>query len=74
MENIFTEEDYNQIKNKGISIEKIEKQLYFYRNGIPKINLHQAATTENGILQLLPNEKASLIELFDAKKIWRTHK
>lgn len=68
MENIFTAEDYNQIKNKGISIEKIEKQLYFYRNGIPKINLHQAATTENGILQLLPNEKASLIELFDTKK------
>lgn len=68
MENIFTAEDYSQIKNKGISIEKIEKQLHFYRNGIPKINLHKAATIGNGILQLTSTEKVALIELFDTKK------
>ena len=31
MENIFTERDFEQIKHKGISIEKIEKHSSYWR-------------------------------------------
>lgn len=68
MENIFTKRDFEQIKNKGISIEKIEKQLYYYFNGIPKIELYDIATINNGILQLSSEEKDYFIQYFDKNK------
>lgn len=68
MENIFTERDFEQIKNKGISIEKIEKQLYFYYNGIPKIELYDIATINNGILQITSEEKERFIQIFEEHK------
>lgn len=68
MENIFTERDFEQIKHKGISIEKIEKQLYYYYNGIPKIKLFDIATTNNGILKHTAEEKEYFIRFFDENK------
>lgn len=69
MENVFTERDLEQIKNKGISIEKIEKQLYYYKNGIPKIELTDCATVSNGIIQPKASEKEAFIHLFEENKL-----
>ncbi len=68
MENIFTERDFKQIKEKGISIEKIEQQLFFYQNGIPKIELQKPAIIGDGILKIQSNEKNNYINIFDSQK------
>lgn len=67
MENQFTENDYNYIKEKGISIEKVRKQLYFYENGIPKIVLEKPATLSNGIVSVNETEKDFYISIFKEK-------
>lgn len=63
MENIFTQNDYKQIEKHGISIEKIEKQIYFYQNGIPKIKLEKPATLSGGIIKISDKEKDEIISL-----------
>lgn len=64
MENIFTQNDYKQIEKHGISIDKIEKQLHFYANGIPKIVLEKPATLSNGIVKISDEEKAFFQAIF----------
>lgn len=64
MENIFTQNDYKQIEKHGISIDKIEKQLHFYANGIPKIVLEKPATLSNGIVKISDEEKAFFSSYF----------
>lgn len=68
MENIFTERDFKQIKEKGISIEKIEQQLFFYENGIPKIELYKPATIGDGILKINTESSKEYTTLFDSQK------
>lgn len=41
--------DLLQIQQHGISLEDIYEQLNFFKNGIPKANLVEAATVGNGI-------------------------
>ena len=69
MENIFTTRDLEQINNKGISIDKIEKQLYYYKNGIPKIKLMDCATVSNGIVRPTEKEKEAFIKIFEDNKL-----
>lgn len=68
MENLFTERDLKQIEEKGISIEKLSKQLFFFKNGIPRIELHKPATIDDGILKIEASHKEKLIQLFDVEK------
>ena len=49
MEKIFTEDDLIYIQNRGNSIEKIQQQLDFFIQGIPKINLVRSAKVGDGI-------------------------
>lgn len=64
MEKQLTENDYNYIKEKGISIEKVKQQLYFYENGIPKIVLEKPATISDGIITISKDSKSNYISLF----------
>ncbi|MEZ4852916.1 DUF4301 family protein [Flavobacterium sp.] len=64
MENIFTENDYKQIEEYGISLHKIEKQLHFYNNGIPKVVVYKPATLQDGIIQIATTEKAFFYTIF----------
>ena len=45
----FTENDLQQFKEKGISVELVEKQLTNFKNGFPYMSLVRAATSGNGI-------------------------
>lgn len=68
MEKIFTKNDIKQISEKGISLEKIEQQLFFFKNGIAKSNLEKSATIGNGILKFSQNDLNELAQYFDAHK------
>ncbi len=60
---MFTNSDLEQIKNKEIDINIVEKQLDNFKKGFPFINLHAPATIENGIM-LFTEEEAGVMEKF----------
>jgi hypothetical protein len=68
MEENFTKQDIEFIAQRGNSLEKIEEQLRFLKNGIPKIILNRPATINDGIKSLSDDETLFYANLFDAKK------
>ncbi|RXR20764.1 DUF4301 family protein [Flavobacterium amnicola] len=68
MEKTFSQTDLNYISKRGNSLDKIMQQLYYFKNGIPKINLHQSATIGNGILCPDATEKSQWVTYFDQHK------
>jgi hypothetical protein len=68
MEKIFTEDDLIYIQNRGNSIDKIQQQLDFFIQGIPKINLVRSAKVGDGIWQFSEEEKNDFVIYFDKHK------
>jgi hypothetical protein len=68
MEENFTKKDLKYIQERGNSLEKIEQQLFYFRNGIPKINLVKSAKINNGISLLNKEELTFFTEYFDQQK------
>ncbi len=64
----FTSEDLIQIKNNGLTIEKIASQMQLFKTGITPINLKNAATINNGILRFNKIEKEEFINYFELQK------
>ena len=68
MEKIFTEDDLIYIQNRGNSIDKIQQQLDFFIQGIPKINLVRSAKVGDGIWQFSEEETIDFVSDFDKHK------
>lgn len=68
MEKIFNETDLKYIALKGYDLEKIKQQLYFFQQGVSKINLVKSATIGDGIRQLSIEEKKYYCNYFDTHK------
>lgn len=64
----FSEKDIEQILQKGLTVEKVEKQIALFEKGIPFINLKDAATRGNGIISHNDNDIESLVNFFDTKR------
>ncbi|NNT71308.1 DUF4301 family protein [Flavobacterium sp. IMCC34852] len=64
----ITETDFEQIKAKGISFDKIEAELLLFKSGIPKIYLERPATIGDGILKLTNENFQEYANSFDLKK------
>ena len=64
----FTESDFGQINDLGISLDKIEGELLLFKLGIPKITLEKPATIGDGILKLSSDEFQKFADSFDSKK------
>ena len=64
----FSSEDFVYIQEYGISIKNIQKQLNFFKEGIPKANLISPATLSNGILKLSERDFQEKANFFDAQK------
>ncbi|MCE1202073.1 MAG: DUF4301 family protein [Bacteroidia bacterium] len=61
--------DLDQIRNKGIDPEQIERQLGYFRKGFPFMQLIEPATIDNGgIRRIEDGELRLLIENFDKRK------
>lgn len=64
----FNKRDLTQIENKGITPEKVEKQIAIFERGNITVNIIEAATVKNGILQISEDEKQQLISFYQREK------
>lgn len=64
----FNKRDKEQIKQRGITPEQVERQIEIFKRGNVVVNVREAATTKNGILSLSEEEKTDLIAQYDHKK------
>ncbi len=64
---MFTKEDLKQLSDKGISIQEIEKQLTYFKNGFPYLKIDRAATVGDGMYRLSESETQGLESFFDAR-------
>ncbi len=62
---MFTEKDLEQIKEKGLNVEDVEKQIANFKQGFPFIKLVAAATPENGLYSFNDAEARELSEFFN---------
>ncbi|SDG64315.1 nicotinamide-nucleotide adenylyltransferase, NadR type [Flavobacterium omnivorum] len=60
--------DFIYIQEYGIPIVTIQKQLNFFKEGIPKADLVSPATLSNGILKLSEKDFLEKASFFDANK------
>lgn len=61
----FTEQDQDQIVAQGISPEQIDKQINYFVNGFPYLNVIKAATVGDGIVRIDEDQLAAYIHRFD---------
>src|SRR5690606_21636767 len=59
--------DLEQLASKGISKEKVYRQVETFKRGIPFAHLHAPALVGRGILRFSPKEQEELIEYFEAQ-------
>ena len=62
----FSSADFLHIQEYGIPIATIQKQLDFFKNGIPKADLVSPATLSNGVLKLSEKDFQEKASFFDA--------
>ena len=60
--------ELQSLADKGISAEKVDLQLATFKEGIPFVNLKDAAVIGNGILKCTEDEIANFIATFDNSK------
>ena len=64
---MFTLKDLEQLSAKGIGMDVVERQLDYFRNGFPFLQLDRAATCGDGILHLTDDETEKLAQTYDRK-------
>jgi len=62
---MLTDNDLQQIQNKGISKKEIESQLANFKNGFPFINLIKPATTGDGIIRYDEETVKGMVSFYD---------
>lgn len=65
---MLTQKDLQQIAKKGISEEKINEQLGYFKKGFPLLDVTRAATPKSGIKVLSPSETDAYSKFFEQKK------
>lgn len=63
----LTESDEKQLKEKGISKESMQSHINTFKEGIPFVQLKNAAVIGNGILKFTSSEEKELITFYDSK-------
>jgi len=61
----LSSKDLKQLDSKGISKEKVQNQIQTFKEGIPFVELSQAAVVGNGILRFSEKEQLDLIQYFE---------
>lgn len=65
---MFTDAQILEIRNYGLQLETVEKQIERFKTGFPVINITATATLGNGILSCEEKEALKYAKLFDKKK------
>ncbi len=64
----FSDKDKQQIESKGLTPQKVNRQIEIFENGLPFSNLMAAATPKDGILQLDQKTEQHYIDVFENYK------
>ncbi len=62
---MFKDKDLKQFSEKGISKEKVEKQIENFKKGFPYVNIIKPATGLFGIIKLTENDTEKLIKTYE---------
>ena len=65
---MLTQRDIKQIKDHGLTIEKVYRQLEKFSLGIPYTKIVTAASVGNGIEVISAENKTKLIDFYDGRK------
>ena len=65
---MFTEKNIQQINAHGLSEVQVKEQLQIFKNGIPFVNVVEAASADNGIEIFSENEQQQFVNIFEANK------
>lgn len=65
---LFTQEDLQHFRERGITPEQVERQLALFRQGFPYADIRKPAVPGDGILILGEEKKDQLVRLYDNKK------
>ena len=61
---MFSQQDLQQLAQRGVSPEQVENQLQQIANGFPFLRLEAAASVGNGIMAPTDKERADFVELW----------
>ncbi|WP_159022454.1 DUF4301 family protein [Formosa sp. L2A11] len=64
----FSEQDLKQIDNKGLTLQKINRQVEQFQDGIPFIDLESPAILNHGILKFNETERKTYVDAYDEKR------
>ena len=65
---MFTEKNQKQIKEHGLSEEKVARQLEIFKEGIPFANVVEPASANKGVAVFSESEQDHFVALFEAEK------
>ncbi len=63
---MFTQQDLEQIAAHGLSVESVEKQIDNFKRGFPFLKVVKAASPEDGIVVLTPEQVASAVARYES--------
>ncbi len=66
MQYTYSVEDENQLKEKGISKEKINEQLNYFVNGIPSLEIQAPASIGEGVVKVNDQDLKKYISIWDS--------
>lgn len=64
----YTPEDIKLIESKGLTLEKVNRQIDQFRQGMPNMNLKEAAVVGHGILRLSKDQQDHFVDFFNDKR------
>lgn len=65
---MFTESDFEDFQQRGVTQDKIDWQLGIFNDGVPFVQLDRAATVGDGIIELNDEDVDNLIKRYDQAK------
>jgi len=61
---MFSQKDLQQISQKGISIDELNRQIKYFRSGFPPADIQMPATPGRGIMCLTGGDESHYVEVF----------
>jgi len=58
---MFTQDDYKQLEQKGITVSQVVEQLQFFEQGFPALKIKASASTDKGIMVVSQTEEENYL-------------
>ncbi|PHQ29768.1 DUF4301 family protein [Leeuwenhoekiella nanhaiensis] len=64
----FTDQEINEIKNHGLTLDQVKSQIELFVNGVPNVKLVAPATVSDGIFKLSDDAELQYLDAYERKK------